>query len=525
LHLPGARAGDEGNHARLALTKRYALNLKNNIRLPQKNRGYLPEFVVSLKCMKTFRLLLSLTLLGLCIRHANAQNSTLYAGIAQLNITPAVGYPHYRDFGTAVNDSLYVKTVVFHQGNQKWAIAVCDLLWIERALSSEVRVAVAEQTGIPYEHIFLTATHTHTGPAYHSNIFELNNHNRKNTLSEEDAVGKGGYPTFLTNQIIQSFVEANQSAVPVTVKSASDTLRDVAFNRRFILKDGKVRTNPGRGNRDIVRAAGPVDPDLEMLLIEKKSDRSILGFITNFAVHSDTYGGTAFHPDYPGILANKLADRYGKNVVSLFWMGASGDLNHIDVRKNGVVLKTETIAQRLSEKIIKKQPAMLPVSSPALSASSEFVYAPLQTYLPEELNWAKDRSGGAKYGETGLFQLRRPMKIRSLERIRNTEAIPPTVESEPWILPVEVQVFRLSNDVAIVGLPGEIFSELALTIKRTSPFKKTIVVELTNSHIAYVPTRKAFAQGSYETLNSRLAPGGGELMVESAMRQLKALKK
>lgn len=74
-----------------------------------------------------------------------------------------------------------------------------------------------------------------------------------------------------------------------------------------------------------------------------------------------------------------------------------------------------------------------------------------------------------------------------------------------------------------MGLPGELFVEHSLAIKEASPFKTTLVIELTNSHIAYVPTRKAFSQGSYEIINSRLAPGGGEMMVDSAVRLLNEL--
>ena len=90
-------------------------------------------------------------------------------------------------------------------------------------------------------------------------------------------------------------------------------------------------------------------------------------------------------------------------------------------------------------------------------------------------------------------------------------------------LPIEVQVFRLSDDVAIVGLTGEVFVDLGLAIKRASPFKTTLVVELCNDAPGYIPTKKAFAEGSYETVNARIAPGGGEMMLEAAERLLAAL--
>jgi neutral ceramidase len=90
-------------------------------------------------------------------------------------------------------------------------------------------------------------------------------------------------------------------------------------------------------------------------------------------------------------------------------------------------------------------------------------------------------------------------------------------------LGLEVQVFRLASDLAIVGLPGEVFVDLGLAIKKASPFATTLVVELCNDAPGYIPTEKAFAEGSYETVNSRVAPGGGEAMAETAIRLLREL--
>ena len=70
----------------------------------------------------------------------------------------------------------------------------------------------------------------------------------------------------------------------------------------------------------------------------------------------------------------------------------------------------------------------------------------------------------------------------------------------------------MSDELAIVTLPGEVFVELGLAIKKASPFETTLVIELANDGPGYVPTSKAFAEGSYETVNSRVASGGGEQM-------------
>ena len=80
----------------------------------------------------------------------------------------------------------------------------------------------------------------------------------------------------------------------------------------------------------------------------------------------------------------------------------------------------------------------------------------------------------------------------------------------------------LGNDAAIVFLPGEVFVELGLAIKQGSPYRTTLIVELSNCvETMYIPTRAAYAGGSYEVINSALKPGSGEMLVEAALRQLR----
>ncbi len=89
-------------------------------------------------------------------------------------------------------------------------------------------------------------------------------------------------------------------------------------------------------------------------------------------------------------------------------------------------------------------------------------------------------------------------------------------------LPAEVQVIALGQDVAIVCLPGEVFVDLGLAIKRASPFRTTLVIELCNCvETIYIPTRVAYAGGSYEVTNAATQPGTGELLAETAVRLLR----
>ena len=51
-----------------------------------------------------------------------------------------------------------------------------------------------------------------------------------------------------------------------------------------------------------------------------------------------------------------------------------------------------------------------------------------------------------------------------------------------------------------------------------------MIIELSNDNPHYVPTQKAFAEGSYETVNSIVQSGGGEMLVDAAVKLLKELK-
>jgi len=74
-----------------------------------------------------------------------------------------------------------------------------------------------------------------------------------------------------------------------------------------------------------------------------------------------------------------------------------------------------------------------------------------------------------------------------------------------------------------VGLPGEIFVQLGLAIKQGSPFRQTMIAELANGAIGYIPNRVAYPQGNYEVVSARCGDGSGELLVDTALRMLRGL--
>jgi hypothetical protein len=144
--------------------------------------------------------------------------------------------------------------------------------------------------------------------------------------------------------------------------------------------------------------------------------------------------------------------------------------------------------------------------------ASTIVEVPLQHYGDAEVAQAR-----AKLDLIGTA------KLPFLEAVRAVKLVDLKDNHPAGTIGLEVQAFRLAPDVAVVTLPGEIFVELGMAIKKASPFRTTLVIELANDAPAYIPTKRAFAEGSYEIVNSRVAPGGGEAMVEGANRLLNDL--
>lgn len=449
------------------------------------------------------------------------QGQELFVGLSETNITPPVGYPHYRGISTGIHDTLYAKAIYFRQGGEEAVLVECDLLWVSRFLSTDVRLQAQKETGIPFQNMIIAGTHSHTSPAYDEDILELNEHLRDST-PENPLIDGIEYHEWLRAQIVQAIVSAKNKSEPSLLETGSTDIENLTFNRRYMLAGGRVQMNPGALNPAAIQPMGPADPEAAMLLIKNKN-HDPAGILINFALHADTKGGTEFSADFPYFLARSISENLGDKFITIYGQGACGDLNHINVQKNTQRSSSE-IGELLASSVIKNLENLHPVSSPSLKTKSEMVYAPLQDITKEEMEWAHDRNADPLYEESAFFNRRRPMKIRSLKRIREKEAVPPTVPSGTWHIPLEVQVIRLSDDAAIVGLPGELFTEHGLAIKANSPFPNTMVIELTNSHIAYVPTKEAMKQGSYETINSRLAPGGGEMLAEKAIELLHALQ-
>ncbi len=459
-----------------------------------------------------------------------SSKSSLRVGVAEADITPPVGFPmagyYHERLAEGEIDPLKAKAIVFRDGETAVAMVICDLIGIATDLKNEVRRRASEKTGIPASNISISATHSHTAPDYMKELYlKLGN--------EPQEPLRAAYIDKLIGGSVDAIVQADAAAQPVILESGSATQREpVSFNRRAVTRDGSVKTWMGADHPDFIRTAGPIDPQIGLLSIRDQSGNP-LGILSNFALHLDTVGGMKWSADYPFFIERSLRQSTGSNVISVFGNGCCGDINHVNPRSS-IRNKADFIGQSIAESIIRDLPSLQLLKHQRLVVKSCVVQLPLQDATEAEVAQSILILDRAKRKETVEFlEHVTAYKKLILDQLRHQTPHAKTAEHITWglsralagigeTLPVDMTVFTLGDDIAIVSLPGEDFVELGLAIKQGSPFRTTIIIELSNCvESIYVPTRAACAGGSYEVTNSTTLPGSGEMLVEAALTLLR----
>lgn len=450
-------------------------------------------------------------------------------GVVVKEITPPLGFPiagyYHERLAEGTLDPLLTKALVFRDGETTAGLLLCDLIAISADLSYRVRDRVAEQTGVPRANWVIAGTHTHTAPQFSRELWLF-------LGKAPQAPERAAYMQRLVDQMTAALVEAFEQAQPAELLAGrAEPAESVSFNRRFVMRDGSVRTWMNLQNPEVVRAAGPIDPEINLLIVRGSGQSRAL--LSNFALHLDTVGGMKWSADYPYHLGKLVEAKLGPGSVSLFGTGCCGDINHANPAKRERNT-ADRIGQILGTAIVDAVDGLQPINSPRVQVRSSVVPLPLQDCTRDEIAAAVEtlRRVAAKE-KVDFFEHVTAHKRLIVDHLRHAEPFANLEDHADWglsrawygvgaTLPAEVTTITLGSDVAIVCLPGEVFVDLGLAIKRGSPYRTTLVIELANCvETIYIPHRAAYAGGSYEVTNSTLAPGAGEMLVEAALRQLR----
>ena len=405
---------------------------------------------------------LAMLMMGFALLSAvqtRAQQPQPSAAVAQVDITPPMGMPmagYYHPRGAdGVLDPLYCKALVIEVGGMRAALVSLDLISVTRAITDQARTDIEAATGIPADHVLISATHAHTGP-------EL----ARDSLRVDDMGGSNQETVTYTQELPRKIQDCVQKACdalqPVQIEMAKGLCHDLAFNRRYFMRDGSVGWNPGKLNPDIMLPAGPTDPEVGILYVQQPAATSpVQGVATyvNFAMHPDTTGGTKFSADWPGALGRLLASYHGPQHLTLVGNGTCGNINNYDFSwkwPNGGPFEQNRIAAILGASVLQAYKHLQPVSVAPLAVRSTRVELALPPVTEQQVAEAKETLK-ATTDDRGANFMKLVRAYRTLDVAHR--------QGKPFR--VEVQAISLGPDVAWVGLPGEVFVELGLALEET----------------------------------------------------------
>ena len=450
-------------------------------------------------------------------------STALQAGAATANITPWLGIEvpggHRTRYAADVDDELLAKALVIDNGAARLALVTCDLIVMPQGMADAAKERIAARCGIPAENVMINATHTHTA----AGIADLLGTN-------EDAE----YVAWAPRKIADAVEIATQRLEPARVGFATAHEDRISFNRRWHMRDGTVRMNPGAGSPDLVKPTYPKDPEVTMLYAEGADGRPIAA-VSNFVLHYvGTDNGLAISADYFGHF-HRLVQRYlDPQCVGMLWNGTSGDINNNDYsgqRKWTASGHKQAIkmANVLAGHLITEIQLMEMHDELELDAAVDTFEFTRKSITEEDLAMAEKilaaPAGTYSDYDSGPFSwVVGQMLPHQLSDVYAAEC--QRLARMPLTHIAPVQVLRL-GEAAIVALPGEIFVEFGLEIKEQSPAAPQFVVSLANGYIGYVCTDKALTEhGGYETWAGYSSLGGvgtGPAMQQCALNLLNRL--
>ncbi len=441
----------------------------------------------------------------------------LKAGVCKVNITPFLGGPMSgyaaRDHGSErVHDELYAKALVLDDGKTTVALVTSDLIGIDRALSGEVRALVKSQLGLPESCVWLCGSHTHFGP----HIYRSRHVEDSPYQTQDEA-----YIQVLVHKMASAIKQAYESRRPARLGSGRILAEGIHYNRRLIRDDGKVEMSltlppPYEG-----LAFGPVDREVGLLKVMGETEDDVIASVINFACHpvSSTDRMYELSADYPGYAMNLIEQVEGG--VCLFALGCAGNL--VPIQRKG--RSKRQVGLSLGGVALKGLQWILATDDIQIRAARKEIILPVRASGSEE-EMAKDITKAQAVLEAAQKRQASKRELTELgEAVRVAEAMPRWAKrfSGQGGCLTEIQAFRL-GDIHIVGLPGEVFTELGMMVKKALAPASVLVVSLSNDNPGYIPIRQAFDEGGYESTVSAFAPGAGEFMVEEALKLVASLE-
>jgi hypothetical protein len=426
------------------------------------------------------------------------------AGVAKVNITPEhlmwmSGYAARTKPAEGKLHDLWAKTLVLEDPKGRRAVLVTmDLVGIPRELSVAVCDELKKKYGLAREAVFLSVSHTHTGPVVRSNLSTMY------TLDETQQKLITDYGRTLQTNLVAVVGDALRQVTPAQL-SWGIGQATFAVNRRNN-KEADVPKLRAAG-----KLKGPVDHDVPVLAV-RDDQGHLRAVVCGYACHATVLSFYQWSGDYPGFTQINL-EKAHPDAMALFWAGCGADQNPLPRQ---TVARAEEYGRQLAERVedVLNAP-MTPVYGNLASAYTE-IDLPFGD-LPTREQLIKDATDKNRYVAARAKHL-----LQQLERngsLRGT-------------YPYPVQVWQLGPELTWVTLGGEVVVDYALRLKKEIGAGKTWIAGYANDVMAYIPSLRVLKEGGYEGggamvyygLPTVWAPRVEELIVAAVHEQVKHVR-
>ncbi|MBM3811314.1 MAG: hypothetical protein FJW20_06725 [Acidimicrobiia bacterium] len=396
-------------------------------------------------------------LLVLITLPALAQELTLRAGLARVDITPSAFGPMYgyanRKCGPAVatHDPLFAKALVLESGETRMAIVTLDL----GSMSSTTLFRRAkEELNIPL--LLLASSHTHSAPAF----------------LPPSVPEPAPYLAEVEEKIFQALRQAQSSMFPARLAVGRGSMR-LGYNRLLLRDDGRARAVFDNLERI---PYGPLDPEfvLVQVLDEQGKSRAML---VHYAVHAVVLGPTncKYSADYPGVLQAKVETAL-EGTQCMFVQGGAGDINPLFLARTGMddpdFATVDKMGNLLAEEVLRASKRMAPANP---------ITDPIR-YTTETLSFGERWEKGKT-------------------------------------MPVGISTILINREFAIATVPGEPLHKLQTAWKQRAEAPVPLFYGYTQTTPGpwpgYIPDLRSAAFGGYGAdVTTRIEVGAGERIME-----------
>ena len=446
--------------------------------------------------------------------------NTLKAGFSRVDATPMLGIALDGYFmerrADGVLDPLQINALALEAGGQRAVLLTLDNCGTNAAVLEPYRRHIAEVTGIPFEAVMISCTHSHNAP-----ILDANSDDR---LENE-------YRRSLYHKMADAAAFAVADLQPARMGWAVGQAPNIAFVRRFRMKDGKIRTNPGVGNPDILAPIGDVDERLNVVRFDREDGLSYV--LVNFGNHPDTVGGCKISGDWPSLMRGQVEQAI-ENTRCIFFNGAQGDVNHVNVNAKDGDLNdlandfddvargyghTRHMARVMTGAVLQVYDKVNYREVDSIRFAQKVVDIPSNMPKPEDMPLAR------KYNELHLAGRDEEIPFQGMELTTVVAEAGRMVDLEhgPASFPLLLSAVAFGG-IALLGIPGEPFTGIGRGLKKAEGWELVLPCCQTNDRVGYFPMQEAYDEGGYEARSSIFAPGVAERIIEEGTKLLDSIR-